>query len=158
HLPEPKLVSGRFSPLVERCLKACQILAEPLCRVAGSISRRNGSPPSFSRSQVSRLAPCRAPQFHQVACSYLHGVYVWHSEESARQSHPLDSETLLQQNPLAAWLGREEDVLAEIGRVETSTGRPAHLFILQVTLLGPSATGCTRQAEAWRSESSKCRI
>src|SRR5207245_6431556 len=112
-------VSGRFSRLVERCLKACQILAEPLCRVAGSISRRNGSRPSFSRSQESRLAPCRAPQFHQVACSYLHGVYVWHSEESARQSRLLDSGTLLQQNPLAAWLSREEDVLAGTSPVGT---------------------------------------
>src|SRR2546429_4602608 len=31
-----------------------------------------------SRTQESRLAPCRPPQFHPVACSYLHGVYVSH--------------------------------------------------------------------------------
>src|SRR6266480_1754229 len=121
HPPEPNLVSGRSSRLVERCLKACPILAELPCRVAWSISRSNGSRPSFSPSQESHLAPCRAPQFHPVVCSCLHGVCVWHSEELVRPSRPLDSETLLQQNPLTAWLSREEDVLAETGPVGTST-------------------------------------
>src|SRR6266568_1322721 len=121
HPPEPNLVSGRFSRLVERCLKACPILVESLCRVAWSISRSNGSRPSFSPSQESRQEPCRAPQSRRAACSCLHGVCVWHSEESARPSHLQGFETLLQQNPLAAWLSREEDVLAETGPVGTST-------------------------------------
>src|SRR6267378_42130 len=131
--------SGRFSRPVERCLKACQILAEPPCRVASSISRSNGSRPSFSRSRESRLAPCRALRFHRAACSCLHGVSVWHSEELARPSRLLDSETLPQRNPLAAWLGREGDVLAGRG--------PAGTF--DSTRLVPSAnltTNVTRPA------------
>src|SRR5260370_4451126 len=118
----PQLSSDRFSRPDERHLIACQILLEPPCRVAWSISLSNGSLPFFSRSQGSRPELCQPPQFHRSVCSYLHDVFVWHSEESALPSLHLDSETLLQQNPSAAWLSREEDEPAETRHVGPSTG------------------------------------
>jgi hypothetical protein len=135
HLLGPRLSAGRFSRLVERRQRACQIWLEPPCRVALSISPSNGSPPFFSRSQESRLGLCRAPRFHQGACSCPHGVFVWRSEESTRPSPLQDSETLLQQSPLAAWLSREEDELSETGPDGTLTGRAGPPFILELALL-----------------------
>src|SRR5216683_3922799 len=122
HLLGPRLSSDRFLRPDGRHLRACQIWLELPCRVAWSISLSNGSLPFFSRSQGSRPELCQAPQFHRAVCSYLHDVFVWHSEESALPSLRLDSETLLQQNPSAAWLSREEDERAETSPAGTSTG------------------------------------
>src|SRR5712692_3903109 len=122
HLLGPRLSSDRFSRPDGRHLRACQIWLELPCRVAWSISLSNGSLPFFSRSQGSRPELCQAPQFHRAVCSYLHDVFVWHSEESALPSLRPDSETLLQQNPSAAWLNRAEDERAETSPVGTSTG------------------------------------
>src|SRR5260370_27781275 len=117
----PQLSSDRFSRPDGRHLRACQIWLELPGRVAWSISLSNGSLPFFFRSRGSRLELCQAPQFHRAVCSYLHGVFVWHSEESALPLLRLDSETLLQQNPSPAWLIREEDEPAETIPVGTLT-------------------------------------
>src|SRR5712664_1286148 len=122
HLLGPRLSSDRFLRPDGRHLRACQIWLELPCRVAWSISLSNGSLPFFSRSQGSRPELCQAPRFHRAVCSCQHDVFVWRNEESARPLRSQDSETLLQPNPLAAWLSREEDGLVETSPVGTSTG------------------------------------